>query len=218
MSKRAEYRRQKRTQKQRPKRKIMKKDLWPTHQHNAEHWESLGRLIGTFGCLEWTIGTAISELKNEGGLVGLWLSDRELVKVQNEKIGKIMSLNLASLIEEFKKVTEGKNIEGLQELLTRLKDLKDLRNPLCHGHWRTHERGAVLWCIRKGDDGEPTPFKGLISREDMDQMRDCAAEATKVVMSVVEKHTGRLFPGKGRKAALEQAKQKQRKRSPHTRG
>ncbi len=111
-------------------------DKFPTHRHKSEFWESLGRVVGTFGFLEEVLGKAIFALS------GTRPYEEDEIKSAYEKwlpkLEHALYDQFGSLIDCFgKEVREHPKatINNLDELLMDLKKVAAMRNVLCHGSW-----------------------------------------------------------------------------------
>jgi hypothetical protein len=121
-------------------------DLFPTHEHEAAFWESLGRAVATFGFLEEVLGKAIfaftatrayDENEIEQAYAN-WLSKLEHALIDP----------LGSLIDTYGRAVKDKPdavVGNFDELLDDLRQAAQVRNILCHGSWRLpNESGASV--------------------------------------------------------------------------
>lgn len=109
---------------------------FPTHRHDPEFWEALGRTIATFGFLEEILTKAIfmfiaarqyPESEIEAAYL-CWLPTLE--GALKDPLGK--------LISEYEKAARENpdaNIDDLDELIGDLRNSSLYRNALCHGSW-----------------------------------------------------------------------------------
>lgn len=111
--------------------------LFPTHLHPAEFWENLGRAVATFGYLEETLAKAIFAFtattryppEKAEAAYAAWLP----------KLEHALYDTLHNLADAYgKAVRENKDakIDGIDDLVNRIKNVAGLRNMLCHGSWR----------------------------------------------------------------------------------
>jgi hypothetical protein len=111
-------------------------DFFPTHKHEAEFWEILGRTVATFGFLEEILGKAIFALtatkpySEEEYLIAYesWLED--LVKAMKHPLNK--------LINAYRKAFDAHPdsvVEDISQLIKELEEAAKIRNVICHGSW-----------------------------------------------------------------------------------
>lgn len=112
-------------------------EQFPTHRHEAQFWEALGRAVATFGFLEETLGKAIfsftatrpySEQDIQQAYTK-WLP--ELEHALTDQLGNLIN-NYGKAVREHPQTT----ITNLDELLENLRKASKIRNVLCHGSWR----------------------------------------------------------------------------------
>jgi hypothetical protein len=166
---------------------------FPTHRHQPEFWESLGRAVGTFGFLEEVIGKAIFALS------GTRPYEKDEIKSAYEKwlpkLERSLYDQLEGLIDSFGKAVREhpkSTINNLNELLMDLKEASKMRNVLCHGSWRSPD-----------DSGASLPLFVNRQMEIFDTKVDCAflnqvqmhaaSLACEVINTVT--HMGFQFPG-----------------------
>lgn len=168
-------------------------ERFPTHAQSRAFWESLGRVVGTFGFLEEVLAKAIfaftatrpyAESEIEGAFEQ-WLP----------KLERALTDPLARLIDSFGQAVRdhpSKAITNLPDLLRALKEAAAMRNILCHGSWRLPDsRGASvpLFVNRKKEVVE-TPMDCAY----LDQVQRHAAELACSVVNTVT-NIGLQFPG-----------------------
>lgn len=111
-------------------------EAYPTHLHQAEFWEWLGRVVGTFGFLENTLARAIFAFSGTReyaeddvqSAFGAWLP----------KLEKSLSDTLHPLIGAYEREVlshQHTKPENFDVLIRDLKEAAELRNVLCHGSW-----------------------------------------------------------------------------------
>ena len=119
---------------------------FPTHRHDAEFWERLGRAVATYGFLEEILGKAIFSFtatkRYEAAEVDAAFEEW-LPRLENA-----LTNPLGNLIDQYgKAVREHPDavVETLDDLLAHLREAARLRNVLCHGSWSTpDENGASI--------------------------------------------------------------------------
>jgi len=110
---------------------------FPTHLHQSEFWESLGRAVGTFGFLEEVLSKAIFSFTATKPY-----SENEIEMAYEKWLPKLecsLKDTLWSLTESYgKAVRENPDatIENLEDLISQLKEVSKIRNVICHGSWR----------------------------------------------------------------------------------
>jgi len=168
-------------------------EMYPTHRHEPVFWETLGRVVATYGFLEEALGKAIfafiatkpySEQEVQKALDGL------LPKLQNT-----LSDQLWNLIESYEKaVREHPNatIENLEYLIEQLKEAAKIRNVICHGSWRTpnSEGASVPFFVNRQQER----FDTAIDAAWLDQLQKHVSELICAVINTVT-HMGWQFPG-----------------------
>lgn len=109
---------------------------YPTHLHQADFWEWLGRVVGTFGFLENTLARAIFAFSGT----------REYTEEEIQsafaawapKLEKSLSNTLHRLIRAYELEVlahQHTKPENFDALIRDLKEAAELRNVLCHGSW-----------------------------------------------------------------------------------
>ncbi len=180
-----------------PKRHVINRDalpkMYPTHRHEPIFWESIGRVVATFGFLEETLAKAIFAFTATKPY-----SEEEVQKALYEwapKLQRALSDQLWDLIESYGKAVRehpDATISNLDELLGQLKEASKLRNVICHGSWRT-----------PNSEGASVPFFVNRQQEKFDTTIDVAfllqlqKHVSDQICAVVETvtHMGWQFPG-----------------------
>lgn len=169
---------------------------FPTHRHEANFWEKLGRAVATFGFLEEVLGKAtfsFTAMKRRATAVTYaefeaWLRHQaELERMLTDPLSGLIN-QLWHAINEHPETTT----EGLEELLGKLRAASRIRNVLCHGSWQApDEAGASkpLFVDRKGE-----MFDSAVDCEFLDQVQQHAAELACAVVNLVT-NMGWQFPG-----------------------
>ena len=119
-------------------------EMFPTHQHEASFWETLGRTVATFGFLEETLCKAIFAFT-----VTRPYSEDEIQKAYLEwlpKLQRALSDQLRNLTDSYGKAVRehpDSTNQDLDELLDKLKKASEIRNVICHGSWRPPNSGGA---------------------------------------------------------------------------
>ncbi len=166
---------------------------FPTHLHEAEFWEALGRAVATFGFLEETLGKAIFALtatreyspEEMDDAFAKWLPTLE--RALYDPLGGLVDSYGAALRRH-----EGLTTANPDDLIDDLKEVSKLRNVLAHGSWRASDK-----------DGKSIPFfvnkKLEVFTQPIDvaylkQVQQHTTELIAAVMNTVT-HMGWQFPG-----------------------
>lgn len=165
---------------------------FPTHAHESEFWESLGRTVGTFGFLEEVLLKAIFAFT-----ATTEYSETEIEEAYSKWVPKIersLSDQLGALIDTYgKAVRDNSNatIENLDDLLNDLRAASKIRNVLCHGSWRMpNSNGAsVPFFVNR----QAEVFEAPIDVSFLNQVHKHAVELICAVVNTVT-HMGWQFP------------------------
>ncbi|WP_278398481.1 hypothetical protein [Stutzerimonas kunmingensis] len=167
--------------------------MYPTHSHAPIFWESLGRVVATFGFLEETLAKAIFAFTATKPY-----SEKEVQTALDEwaaKLQKALSDQLWNLIESYgKAVREHPDaaISDLDVLLDDLKKAAKLRNVICHGSWRTPnaEGASVPFFINRQQEMFDTAI-------DVPYLLELQKHVSDLICVVIETVTcmGWRFPG-----------------------
>ena len=166
---------------------------FPTHRHDSEFWEKLGRAVATYGFLEEVLGKAIfsytatkpyaaSEIDKA---FGKWLP----------KLERALTDPLGGLIGQFEKAVRehpDATMDGLEGFIANLRKAARLRNVLCHGSWSASDadgRSVPLFVEKKGN-----VFDTPIDCAYLDQVQRHVAELSCAVVNAVTQ-MGWQFPG-----------------------
>jgi len=166
---------------------------FPTHRHNASFWESLGRVVATFGFLEETLAKAIFSFTATKEY-----SEEEIDEAFSKWIPKLertLSDPLGNLIDTYgKAVRDNPNhkIEKLESFLTDLRSASKIRNVLCHGSWRppNSQEASVPFFINRQNE----VFETAIDIAFLEQTQLHVCDLASSVMNSVT-HMGWQFPG-----------------------
>lgn len=167
--------------------------MFPTHRHEPEFWEHLGRAIASFGFLEEVLGKAIFAFTATrrysqdqiDAAYDAWLP----------KLERALTDQLINLAESYGKATRENpdtTTENVSDLVEDIKKAAVIRNVLCHGSWRTPDSGGAstpLFVNRKKEIFE-TPINVAYLR----QVQVDVAELSCSVVDTVT-HMGWQFPG-----------------------
>lgn len=168
-------------------------EKFPTHQHQSEFWESLGRAVGTFGFLEEVIGKAIFALS------GTRPYEEDEIKSAYEKwlpkLERSLYDQLGGLIDSFGKAAREHpklTINNIDELLMDLKEASKMRNVLCHGSWRSPDNSGASLPLFVNRQMEI--FDTKVDCAFLNQVQMHAASLACEVINIVT-HIGFQFPG-----------------------
>jgi len=167
--------------------------LFPTHRHEAEFWEYLGRSIASFGFLEEVLGKAIFAFTATRRY-----REEEIdaaYAVWHSKLERVLTDQLVNLAETYGKAVRDHpdtTTENIVELVEDIKSAAVIRNVLCHGSWRTpNANGAAvpLFVNRRKEI-----FETAIN---VTYLRQVQADVAALTCSVVDTvtHMGWQFPG-----------------------
>jgi hypothetical protein len=167
--------------------------LFPTHKHEPMFWESLGRVVATFGFLEETLGKAIFAFTGTKPY-----SEEEIQKAYDKWLPKLqnaLSDQLCNLIESYGKAVREHpeaTIENLDELLDDLKKAVKIRNVICHGSWQSPnaEGASVPFFVNRQQEC----FETAIDIPFLLQLQKHVSELICAVINTVS-HMGLQFPG-----------------------
>lgn len=166
---------------------------YPTHRHEPEFWEALGRCVATFGFLEETLGKAIfsftatrpyGEEEIEQAYAA-WLP--KLEHALTDQLGNLIN-NFAKAVRDHPMAT----ISNLDELLEDVRKASTLRNVICHGSWRTPDANgaSIPFFVNR----QKEVFETAIDRRFLLQLQSHAADLVCSVINTVT-HMGWQFPG-----------------------
>lgn len=170
-------------------------EMYPTHGHDPEFWEHLGRAIASFGFLEEVLRKAIFAFTATrryspdqiDAAYEAWLP----------KLERALTDQLVNLAESYGKATRENpdtTTENVSDLVEKIKEAAVIRNVLCHGSW-----GAP------NSSGASIPFfvnrrKELFESEiDVAYFQKVRLHVAELSCSVVDTvtHMGWQFPGGG---------------------
>ncbi len=110
---------------------------YPTHEHEGAFWESLGRVVATFGFLEEVLSKAIFAVT-----ATRTYEESEIQEAYENwlpKLKRALTDPLGGLIDSYGKAVRDHQEEMITDLPAQLSELhkaREMRNILCHGSWR----------------------------------------------------------------------------------
>ena len=160
-------------------------ESFPTHRHEPAFWESLGRLVATFGFLEETLGKAIFSFT----ATKPYETEEEVKKAYDSwlpKLEKALTDQLRNLTEVYTKAVKehpDSKIENINDLVEKLKDALKIRNVICHGSWRLpdSEDKSIPFFINSNNERFETP----IDIQFLNQIQRHVSELICVVINTV---------------------------------
>jgi len=168
-------------------------DKFPTHMHQPEFWESLGRAVATFGFLEDVLSKAIFAFTatrhyEEAELEAAY-------KAWLPKLERALTDPLGNLIDAYGKAVRehgGANVENFDILLEDLRRASSIRNVICHGSWGLPDRhgATVPSFVNRQKEAFDTP----VDKAFLDQLQRGTTRLACAVISTVT-CMGWQFPG-----------------------
>lgn len=167
--------------------------MFPTHRHEPEFWEHLGRAIASFGFLEEVLGKAIFAFT----ATRRYSADEidAAYEAWLPKLERALADQLVNLAEAYCKATADNpetTTENVADLVEVIKRAAVIRNVLCHGSWPTPDTNGAsvpLFVNRKKEI-----FETAINVAYLRQVQaDVAVLACNVIDTVT--HMGWQFPG-----------------------
>lgn len=168
-------------------------DRHPTHAHDAEFWECLGRTVATFGFLENILLRAIFSFTATQPY-----NEDEIEKAYSEWIPKIENAlkdPLGTLIDNYGKSVRDNpdsTTANLDELLKDLREASKIRNVICHGYWGMPDenKASVPFFVNRQNKKYNTPINTTF----LNKLQTDTANLAYAVMNTVL-HMGWQFPG-----------------------
>jgi hypothetical protein len=168
-------------------------DQFPTHRHESEFWEELGRCVATFGFLEATLGKAIFSFTATRPY-----GEDEIQQAYDDWLPQLehaITDQLGNLINNFGKVVRNHpsaTISNLDELLDDLRKAAAIRNVICHGSWRTPDASgaSIPFFVNR----QKEVFETAIDLHFLQQLREHTVDLVCAVVNTVT-HMGWQFPG-----------------------
>lgn len=166
---------------------------FPTHLHNSEFWESLGRTIATFGLLEEVLSKAVFSFSATRPY-----NENEIQKAYDEwlpLLERTVADPLGNLIDSYGKYVRNHPIAKIKNFDTLLLDLREaskIRNVLCHGSWRPPDSNgaSVPFFVNR----QKEIFETAVDCQFLNKVQKVASELVCEVVSTVT-HMGWQFPG-----------------------
>ena len=167
--------------------------MFPTHRHEAEFWEHLGRAIASFGFLEEILGKAIFAFT----ATRRYREDEidEAYKAWLPKLERALTDQLVNLVEAYSKATRDNpetTTTNVADLVEDIRAAAIIRNVLCHGSWRTPDANGASTPLFVNRQKEV--FETPIDVEYLRQVKAHVAELSCRVVDTVT-HMGWRFPG-----------------------
>ena len=166
---------------------------YPTHFHDPQFWEELGRTIATFSFLEEVLVKAIF------AFTGTRPYSEEEIQDAFQKwipvLEKALYGQLSGLIDVYAKAVRehpDTTIANLDDLVTALREAVKLRNVLCHGSWKKPDqlgRSLPFFMNRQKEI-----FETPIGIEFLQQLQKHISDLVCEVINTVT-HMGWQFPG-----------------------
>jgi kynureninase len=167
---------------------------YPTHLHQAEFWEWLGRVVGTFGFLENTLARAIFAFSGTREYAEEDVQSAFAAWVP--KLEKSLSDTLHPLIRAYEQEVlshQHTKPEDFDALISDLKKAAELRNVLCHGSWSVpNAEGASVPFYRRSKD--KMSFDNPVDVRYLKQTQKGTMELAAAVINTVTV-MGYRFPG-----------------------
>jgi hypothetical protein len=166
---------------------------FPTHAHEGAFWESLGRVVATFGFLEEVLAKAIFAFTATRPY-----EESEIEEAYEQwlpRLERALTDPLGGLIDSFGRAVRDHPDEAITDLPDLLADLKKasaMRNILCHGSWRLpdSEGASVPFFVNR----QKEVFETAMDCAYLDQVQRHTAELACSVISTVT-NIGLQFPG-----------------------
>jgi len=170
---------------------------FPTHRHEAEFWEALGRGVATFGFLEEVLGKAIFSVT----------ATRQIpfdhIQIEYEKwlatLERALVDPLGGLIDYGSAARKHQNVPTyLNDLLKKFREAAVWRNTICHGSWRAPDgqgRSLPLYVDRKRGVFE-TPIDTVALKQLQRHVAELACAVVNTVTQMGYQFPGSKGPGK----------------------
>ncbi|MBW8832859.1 MAG: hypothetical protein JF606_26395 [Burkholderiales bacterium] len=168
-------------------------DKFPTHLHDPEFWEALGRAVATFGFLEDALSKAIFALTATTPYKEAEIE--EAYKAWLPKLEKALADPLGNLINTYGNSVRdhgGAKVENFEQLLEDLRKVSSIRNVICHGSWGLpdHNGATVPSFVNRQKEVFDTP----VNKSFLQQIQRGTTDLACMVISTVT-CTGWQFPG-----------------------
>ena len=181
---------------------------YPTHKHQADFWEHLGRTVATFGYLEATLVKGIyvfevmtkrdKKVNNEKDLKDSEDWNNKL----NSSLLNNMSLPFGELVKKYHNLANNNSLinkdDVIKEGLDGLDEIVKYRNLLCHAAWGLPNKEGKSLAIYVNNDEEKSYLETPIDTEFLQQTQKHTAELICLVMkiSTILDPEGRCLPSK----------------------
>ena len=181
---------------------------FPTHKHQADFWEHLGRTVATFGSLENYLVKGIyvflvmeksdKKVNNSKDLQVF----NDWYKERNRVLLKDMTCSLSALVKKYANLASCNSLinkdDVTKELLDRLDKIVKYRNLLCHAAWGLPNKEGKSLAIYVNNDEEKSYLETPIGTEFLQQIQKHTAELICLVMeiSTILDPEGRCLPSK----------------------
>ncbi|TXK94419.1 hypothetical protein BMR11_15210 [Methylococcaceae bacterium CS5] len=181
---------------------------YPTHKHQADFWEHLGRTVATFGYLEATLVKGIyvfevmtkrdKKVNNEKDLKDSEDWNNKL----NSSLLNNMSLPFGELVKKYHNLANNNSLinkdDVIKEGLDGLDEIVKYRNLLCHAAWGLPNKEGKSLAIYVNNDEEKSYLETPIGTEFLQQIQKHTAELICLVMeiSTILDPEGRCLPSK----------------------
>lgn len=168
-------------------------EKFPTHRHEPLFWESLGRVVATFGFLEDTLCKAIFSFTATTPY-----SEEDIQQAYIEwlpTLERALTDPLGNLIDAYGKAVRNNphtTIENLDTLLDDLRETSKIRNVLCHGSWGLPDSigASIPFFVNRKKEVFKTPIDTLF----INQVQEHSVDIICAVINTVT-HMGWQFPG-----------------------
>lgn len=172
---------------------------YPTHRHQSEFWEQLGRAVATYGFLEQVLGRAIFALT----ATRKYAHD-ELEEAYSKWPGQLeraLTDPLGGLIVAYGKALQSHHklsVSNPEYLIKDLQRAAQLRNVLCHGSWQVPdaEGKSLPLFVDKKLKAFATPIDVAYLQQVRDQVANLACAVIDSVSSIGLQFPGSAGPGR----------------------
>ncbi|TXL14348.1 hypothetical protein BMR06_16445 [Methylococcaceae bacterium HT5] len=170
---------------------------YPTHKHQADFWEHLGRTVATFGYLEDTLVKGIyvfevmtkrdKKVNNEKDLKDFEDWNNKL----NSRLLNNMSLPFGELVKKYHNLANNNSLinkdDVIKEGLDGLDEIVKDRNLLCHAAWGLPNKEGKSLAIYVNNDEEKSYLETPIGTEFLQKIQKHTAELICLVMCIITK-------------------------------
>ena len=168
-------------------------ETFPTHRHEPEFWEHLGRSVASFGFLEEVLGKAIFAFTATRPYSADEINTA--YEAWLPKLERALTDQLVNLAESYGKAVRDNpetTTRNVDEVVEDIKKAAVYRNVLCHGSWREpDDKGAsVPFFVNRRKEMFATPIDTAF----LVKLQAHVAELSCSVIDTVT-HMGWQFPG-----------------------